>query len=127
MFVAERKSSERSSRPIIVSLLMEFLSRNLRRAPPASATLERAEYARRDKDMLWYLLRGSIWESYTRCVDMAIQPNLLVIIFGADPRTSYRPKLESFVEKTAHTPLIGLFGALAKDWIPLIDDYYYCA
>ena len=37
-----------------------------------------------------------------------------------------RPKLESFVDRTSHTPLIGLFGALLKDWIPLIDDYYYC-
>lgn len=23
-------------------------------------------------------------------------------------------------------PLVGMFGALMKDWIPLIDEYYYC-
>lgn len=38
----------------------------------------------------------------------------------------YSPKLESFATRTAHTPLVGLFGALLKDWMPLIDDYYYC-
>jgi peroxin-16 len=51
--------------------------------------------------MLWYLLRGSIWETYTR------------------------PKLESFVTRTARTPLLGLFGSFVKDWIPLINEYYY--
>ncbi|KAF8960997.1 peroxisomal membrane protein PEX16 [Flammula alnicola] len=101
LLVADRKSPERSNRALVVTLFMEFASRNLRRTPPASAALERSEYARRDKDMLWYLLRGSIWETYTR------------------------PKLESFVTRTQHTPLVGLFGALVKDWIPLIDDYYY--
>ncbi|KAF8202919.1 peroxisomal membrane protein PEX16 [Pholiota molesta] len=101
LLVADRRAHERTNKPLIVVLFMEFISRNLRRAPPASATLERAEYARRDKDMLWYLLRGSIWDSYTR------------------------PKLESFVSSTAHTPLLGLFGSLLKDWIPLVDDYYY--
>lgn len=97
---------------------MEFILRNLRRAPSNSATLERAEYARRDKDMLWYLLRGSIWESYTRCV--------LSLYLPSGRSRHRRPKLESFVDRTSHTPLIGLFGALLKDWIPLIDDYYYC-
>jgi peroxin-16 len=27
---------------------------------------------------------------------------------------------------TLQTPLVGLFGALVKDWVPLIDEYYYC-
>ena len=38
-----------------------------------------------------------------------------------------RPKLEAFADKTANAPLLGLFSALMKDWIPLIDEYYYCA
>ncbi|KAF8168141.1 peroxisomal membrane protein PEX16 [Crassisporium funariophilum] len=101
LLVADRKSPERSNRALMVALLMEFFSRNLRRSPPPSAALERSEYARRDKDMLWYLLRGSIWETYTR------------------------PKLESLVTRTSHAPLLGLFGSFVKDWIPLIDDYYY--
>ncbi|KAJ7487563.1 peroxisomal membrane protein PEX16 [Mycena galericulata] len=91
-----------SNRPLVGALILELLSRNLRRTPPPTAALERSEYARRDRDMIWYLLRGSIWESYTR------------------------PRLESFAEMTSQTPLLGLFGALVKDWVPLIDEYYYC-
>lgn len=81
---------------------MEFVSSNLRRSTPASAALERTEYSRRDRDMLWYLLRGTIWKEYTR------------------------PKIEGFADRAAHAPLMGLFSALIKDWMPLIDEYYYC-
>jgi len=61
-------TSEGSSRPLITALVMEMVSRNLRRKAPAAAALERAEYARRDRDMLWYLLRGSIWKEFTRYI-----------------------------------------------------------
>ncbi|TCD62218.1 Peroxisomal membrane protein pex16 [Steccherinum ochraceum] len=97
MLSADRKSN----RPLLTALALEFISRNLRRVPSSSAFLERAEYAKRDRDIVWYLLRGSIWQDWTR------------------------PKLEGFVDGTAHIPLLGLFSALMKDWIPLIDDYYY--
>ena len=50
----------------MVSLALELVSRNLRRTPSNSSTLERQEYARRDRDLFWYLFRGSIWESWTR-------------------------------------------------------------
>jgi len=68
LVLVDRESQSRSSRAVIVALFMEFVSRNVRRTPSPSAALERSEYARRDKDMLWYLLRGSIWESYTKFV-----------------------------------------------------------
>ncbi|KXN90064.1 Peroxisomal membrane protein PEX16 [Leucoagaricus sp. SymC.cos] len=97
----DRQNKQHTNRALVTALVLEFISRNLRRAPPPSALLERSEYARRDKDMLWYLLRGSIWESYTR------------------------PKLESFVTSASRAPLLGLFGVLVKEWIPLIDEYYY--
>lgn len=58
----------KSTNPLIVSLSLELFSRYLRRNPPASSALERNEYARRDRDLLWYFFRGSIWESYTRFV-----------------------------------------------------------
>ena len=61
-FDRERKSG----RPLLVSLALELLSRNLRRTPSNSFALERQEYARRDRDLFWYLFRGSIWESWTR-------------------------------------------------------------
>jgi len=39
---------------------------------------------------------------------------------------SIRPKLAAFANQT-RTPLLGLLSALIKDWVPLIDEYYYCA
>ncbi|KAG5647953.1 hypothetical protein DXG03_006987 [Asterophora parasitica] len=101
VYVSLLVSDRRSNRPLITALIMELLSRNLRRTPPPSAALERAEYARRDRDMLWYLFRGSIWQSYTR------------------------PKLEAFATRASRAPLLGLFGAFVQDWIPLIDEYHY--
>ncbi|KAI0825066.1 peroxisome membrane protein [Trametes gibbosa] len=95
-------SGRKDAKPLMTALGMELLALNLRRVPTQSAALERSEYAKRDRDIVWYLLRGSIWENWTK------------------------PKLEGFADKTAHTPLIGVLGALVKDWIPLIDEYYYC-
>jgi len=91
----------KSSRPLMVSLTLELVSRNLRRTPSSSSALERQEYARRDRDLLWYLFRGSIWESWTR------------------------PKLESFAEGSAQWPLLNIPGAFLRDWMPLIDEYHY--
>lgn len=59
---------QRRTNPLMVVLMMELLARNLRRVPQRSAQLERAEYALRDRDMLWYFLRGTIWESWTKYV-----------------------------------------------------------
>jgi len=87
--------------PLVVSISMDILSRYLRRVPGTSSALERQEHARRDRDLLWYLLRGSVWQSYTR------------------------PKLESFVKKTSHAPVLGLLSAFINDWMPLIDEYYF--
>ncbi|TFL03738.1 peroxisome membrane protein [Pterulicium gracile] len=93
----------RSSKPVVTALAMELVARNLRRTPPTSASLERAENAQRDRDMFWYFLRGSIWDTFSK------------------------PKLETVLNGTARLPLIGLFSTLAKEWVPLIDEYYYCA
>ncbi|KIL70497.1 hypothetical protein M378DRAFT_625598 [Amanita muscaria Koide BX008] len=66
-----------SSRPLVTAFIMDVISRNIQRRPPPSASLERAEYGRCDKNMFQYLLRGSYnsvicflsFESYTysRC------------------------------------------------------------
>lgn len=87
--------------PLVTSIVMDLTAAYLRRAPPPSHALERQEYARRDRDMLWYLFRGAIWQSFTR------------------------PHLESFADRTAVTPVISLISALLKEWIPLIDEYHY--
>lgn len=36
------------------------------------------------------------------------------------------PKIASVAESFSTTPILGLFGTLVQDWIPLIDEYYYC-
>ncbi|KZV77080.1 peroxisome membrane protein [Peniophora sp. CONT] len=101
VYVYMLSKDRKTSRPLLTSLALELVSRNLRRIPTNSSALERAEYATRDRDMLWYLLRDSIWQTWTR------------------------PKLESFADKTANVPLINLASAFLKDWMPLIDEYHY--
>ncbi|KAI9509073.1 peroxisome membrane protein [Russula earlei] len=92
----------KSSRPLMISLMLELMSRGLRRTPSNSSALERQEYARRDRDLVWYLFRGSIWESWTR------------------------PKLESFAESSEQWPVLNILSTLLRDWMPLVDEYYYC-
>ncbi|VDC01824.1 unnamed protein product [Peniophora sp. CBMAI 1063] len=101
VYVVMLSKDRKSSRPLLASLALELVSRNLRRIPTNSSALERSEYASRDRDMLWYLLRDSIWQTWTR------------------------PKLETFADKTASVPLINLVSAFLKDWMPLIDEYHY--
>ncbi|GJE86162.1 peroxisomal membrane protein pex16 [Phanerochaete sordida] len=96
-----RDSGRNTKRPLITALALEFVARQLRRTPSTGATLERSEYSRRDSDIAWYLLRGSIWEGWTR------------------------PKLDAIAERTASLPVIGVMSAFVKDWIPLIDEYHY--
>lgn len=95
------RPTKNKSRPLVVSIAIELLSRNLRRLPPPSAHLERAEYARRDRDLLWYLFRGAVWSEWTR------------------------PKFDAIAKKTQDAPLLGLLSAFIGDWVPLIDEYYY--
>lgn len=64
--VAMLTTGKHKDRALLTALTLEFLSRNLRRVPSPSSTVERDEYARRDRDLVWYLLRGSVWDSYTR-------------------------------------------------------------
>jgi peroxin-16 len=95
-------SDRKSNHPLLTILAMEFISRSLRRTVPPSASLERSEYAKRDRDIIWYMFRGTVWESYTR------------------------PRLASLADGFSATPILGLFGMVIQDWIPLIDEYYYC-
>jgi len=72
--------------------------------------------------MLWYFLRGSIWEEYTRYIFSDI-----FHLFSHPLISSCSPKIDAIADKVAHVPLLGLFGALVRDWMPLIDEYYYCS
>lgn len=55
-------------RPLALSLGFEVLALLLRRPANSSLPLERNEYARRDRELFWYLLRDSVWEQYSKSV-----------------------------------------------------------
>ncbi|KAH7104608.1 peroxisome membrane protein [Auriculariales sp. MPI-PUGE-AT-0066] len=88
-------------RPLLASIGMDLTSSWLRRVPPPAQTVERAEYARRDRNLMWYLFRGAIWTSFTK------------------------PKLEGVAQRTEGVPLLSLFSGLLREWIPLIEEYHY--
>ncbi|PVG03432.1 peroxisome membrane protein [Serendipita vermifera] len=91
--------------PLAVSLLLSLLSRQLRRDPPVSPSstnsLERQEYARRDRELLWYLFRGELWSEWTR------------------------PKLENICHTLEGKPVLSLIAGVIQDWVPLVDEYWY--
>lgn len=91
--------------PLAVSLMLSVLSFYLRRSPPASPSssnlLERQEYARRDRDLLWYAFRGELWTEWTR------------------------PKIDGMRQRLEGKPLLGLLSGLIQDWLPLVDEYWY--
>jgi peroxin-16 len=92
--------------PLAISLLLSFISRQLRRNPPVSPSstnsLERQEYARRDRELFWYLFRGELWSEWTR------------------------PKLEGVCQTLEGKPVLGLVSGVIQDWVGLVDEYWYC-
>jgi peroxin-16 len=111
----------KSGRPLMVSLALELLSRNLRRTPSNSSALERQEYARRDRDLFWYLFRGSIWESWTR-----YDISLSLLRLCSSEVYLYSPKLESVADASERWPILNILSPFLRDWMPLVDEYYYC-
>jgi hypothetical protein len=59
-------------------------------------------YAERDNNLVWYLVRGSIWQRFTRPKAMGLL-NALDKVWG-----------------------LNLIATLVKDHIDLVDDLYYC-
>jgi hypothetical protein len=41
--------------------------------------------------------------------------------------TQRRPQLESVARRFEDKPVIGFVATLLHDYVPLIDEYYYCA
>lgn len=40
--------------------------------------------------------------------------------------SNHRPRLEAIAGKFQDKPLIGFVSTLLQDYVPLIDEYYYC-
>ncbi|EJT97753.1 peroxisome membrane protein [Dacryopinax primogenitus] len=104
IYVLSLTYSKSSSLPYLVSLVLDFLARRLR--PPtlpfsASSEILVNEYSRRDRQLALYLFKGPVWRDFTR------------------------PRLEGFASRTENIPLVNVISALVRDWVPLIDEYYY--
>lgn len=84
----------------VLSLLAKLTGSGAKEARPISE-VEKAEWEKRNRAFWWYLLRGPAWYSFTR------------------------PKLESLASKTESRPLLGIVGGIVRDYLPLVDDYYY--
>ncbi|KZO96317.1 peroxisome membrane protein [Calocera viscosa TUFC12733] len=104
IYVLSLTYSKSPSLPYMVSLFLDFLSRRLRPSTlPFSASSEilANEYSRRDRQLALYLFKGPVWREFTR------------------------PRLEGFASRTENIPLLNVLSALVRDWVPLIDEYYY--
>ncbi|BGP41254.1 hypothetical protein JCM10450v2_005294 [Rhodotorula kratochvilovae] len=115
--VAMRKYGKRHTLPYLLSLALEYLAYSLRQSTEPKlgsdkacgpmlprgtpSELEKQETAKRGRAFWWYLVRGPVWESWTK------------------------PQLETVARKFEDKPLIGFVATLLHDYIPLYDEYYY--
>ncbi|GAA6010001.1 hypothetical protein JCM10207_007514 [Rhodosporidiobolus poonsookiae] len=114
--IAMRRYGRRHTLPYLLSLALEYLAYSLRQTstarlardkaagpmlPHAPSELERQETGKRARAFWWYLLRGPVWESWTK------------------------PQLEGLANKFDDKPIVGFVSTLIKDYTPLFDEYYY--
>ncbi|GAA5902052.1 hypothetical protein JCM5296_007564 [Sporobolomyces johnsonii] len=114
--IAIRRYGRRHTLPYLLSLALEYLAYSLRQSstsrlagskasgpmlPNAPSELEKQETSKRAKAFWWYLVRGPVWESWTK------------------------PQLEAVSSVFADKPIVGFVSTLINDYTPLIDDYYY--
>ncbi|GAA5987328.1 hypothetical protein JCM10908_001911 [Rhodotorula pacifica] len=115
--IAMRKYGRRHTLPYLLSLALEYLAYSLRSSstsrlasdkasgpmlPVKTPTeLEKQETSKRARQFWWYLVRGPVWEGWTK------------------------PRLEAIAGKFEDKPVIGFVSTLLQDYVPLIDEYYY--
>ncbi|KAM0753527.1 peroxisomal membrane protein pex16 [Meredithblackwellia eburnea MCA 4105] len=109
--LALKHYGRRHSAPYLLSLALEYLAHTLRKSynlrmsrdklNRGESEAEKEETKKRGRAFWWYAVRGPVWESWTR------------------------PRLESIIASLEDKPLLGLGAMVVKDYIPLIEDYYY--
>ncbi|GAA6020560.1 hypothetical protein JCM11491_000796 [Sporobolomyces phaffii] len=114
--IAMKRYGRRHTLPYLLSLSLEYLAYTLRQSstsrmyatkasgpmlPYAPSELEKQETGKRGQAFWWYLLRGPVWEGWTK------------------------PRLEGISDRFADKPLVGFVSTLIRDYTPLIDEYYY--
>lgn len=110
-----RKYGRKHTLPFLLSLSLEYLAYSLRTSSEASlgknkmmaplphpTAAEREETSKRARAFWWYLLRGPVWDNWSR------------------------GKIEGVCSAFERVPLVGLAGSVLKDYLPLVDEYYYC-
>lgn len=98
----------RHTLPYLLSLALEYLAYSLRtnaaatraagKATDPASDAERAETKKRANAFWWYIVRGPVWESWTK------------------------PRLEGIATTLEDKPLLGFAATIIKDYLPLIDD-----
>jgi peroxin-16 len=97
-----------TSTSTIVPLLYILISRTLRRRTGGGkgdkdlTCLLAETYAGRDRELLWYFLRGSLWQNYMRIKGMRVLDGMSRV-WG-----------------------LGLVAGLVRDHLDLVDDLFYC-
>ncbi|GAA5982454.1 hypothetical protein JCM11641_006121 [Rhodosporidiobolus odoratus] len=115
--LAMRRYGRRHTLPYLLSLALEYLAFSLRQSSTARfgeskasgsmlpqqppSELEKQETGKRAKAFWWYMMRGPVWESWTK------------------------PQLESIAQKFDDKPLVGFVSTIIQDYTPLFDEYYY--
>jgi peroxin-16 len=88
--------------PLIYILVSRLLRRQPRRGDEGMTSLLADTYAERDSNLVWYLVRGSIWQRFTR------------------------PKAMGLLKALDKVWGLNLIATLVKDHVDLVDDLYYC-
>lgn len=81
--------------------LLSHLIKSSTSNPKPTSQVEDLEWSKRKRAFLWYLLRGPIWHQYTKV------------------------KVNKLCDKVEGKMLLGIVGAMVKEYVPLVDDLYF--
>jgi len=100
--VLSASTTATSAIPLIYMLISRLLRKQSNRGDEGMTSLLAQTYAERDHAMAWTLLRGALWQRYTRIKTMRLL-GLLDRIWG-----------------------VRIVATLIRDHVGLVDDLYYC-
>lgn len=86
--------------PFLITFMLQLLARRLRSRP--TTELQAAHYGQLDRALASWLVKGPLWVGWTR------------------------PKIMRVVGALERVPVLGLVGGFIGDYVPLVDDYFYC-
>ncbi|PWN50798.1 peroxisome membrane protein [Violaceomyces palustris] len=87
--------------PLLAILWSIFSSPSPSSTARPISEVEEEEWSRRDRNLWWYLVRGPIWHNLTKS------------------------KLGRLAQRLEGKPILGLVGGVVRDYLPLVDEYYF--